>query len=83
MMIELLFSPALWYGTAAGAAIFAALAAFGKKAPMLWGLLSCVCMTADVLLGLVQGRTLAEILPAVLAVTAVALAGLSRREKKK
>lgn len=78
-MTELLFSPVVWYGAAAGAVIFAALAAWGKRLTLLWALLSGLCLAAGVLLGLLQGRTLAEALPAVLAAGAIALAGLGRK----
>lgn len=82
-MTELLFSPALWYVLAAWAVVFAVLAARAPKLSRLWALLSGVCMAAGLLLGLLQGRTLAEGLPVVLAVTAVALAGLCGREDRK
>lgn len=72
----LVFSPALWYGLAAGGVLCAALASFGKKGTGLWSLLSGLCLTGGVLVGLLQGRTLPEQLPVVLAAAAVALAGL-------
>ena len=78
-MAELLFSPVLWYGLWAGAAVFAALAASAKKLSLLWALLSGLCMAAGVLLALLQGRTLAEALPMVLAAAAISLAGLCRK----
>ena len=79
-MAELLFLPVLWYGLAAGAVAFAILAVATKKLSLLWALLSGLCMAAGVLLALLQGRTLSDALPVVLAVAAIALAGLSRKE---
>lgn len=76
MMAELVFSPTLWYGVMAGAVAFAALASFAKKRFLLWALLSGLCETAGILLALLQGRTLGDALPAVLAAAAVALVGL-------
>ena len=75
-MAELLFSANLWYGLAAGGVLCAVFAAFGKKGTGLWGLLCGLCVVGNILSGLLQGRTLVEHLPVVLAVTAAALAGL-------
>lgn len=82
-MAEMLFSPALWLGLAVGGAAFAALAAFTKKLSLLWALLSGLCMAAAILLALLQGRTLPDALPVVLAAAAAALAGLYRKEDGK
>ena len=76
---ELLFSPVLWWGIGAGAAVFAALAVFRKKPSPLWAALSVLCLAAGVLLALLQGRTLEDALPLVLSVAAIALAGLCWR----
>ena len=78
-MAELLFLPVLWYGLAAGAVAFAILAVVTKKLSLLWALLSGLCMAAEGLLALLQGRTLSDALPVVLAAAAIALAGLSRK----
>ena len=78
-MAELLFLPVLWYGLAAGAVAFAILAVVTKKLSLLWTLLSGLSMEVGVLLALLQGRTLSDALPMVLAAAAIALAGLYRR----
>lgn len=78
-MAELVFSPALWWGLEAGAALFAALTVYCKRRSPLWAALACACMAGGVLLTLLQGRGLRDALPAVLSVCAVALAGLRRR----
>jgi len=79
VMAELLFSPVLWWGIGAGAAVFAALAVFRKKPSPLWAALSVLCLAGGVLLALLQGRTLEDALPLVLSVAAIALAGLCWR----
>ena len=78
-MAELLFLPVLWYGLAAGAVAFAILAVVTKKLSLLWALLSGLSLAVEVLLALLQGRTLSDALPAVLAAAAIALAGLGRK----
>ena len=78
-MAELLILPVLWYGLAAGAVAFAILAVVTKKLSLLWTLLSGLSMEVGVLLALLQGRTLSDALPMVLAAAAIALAGLYRR----
>ena len=57
-MAELVFSPALWWGLGAGAALFAALTVFCKRRSPLWAALACACMAGGVLLTLLQGRGL-------------------------
>lgn len=78
-MIELLFSPALPWGLAAGGVLASALAGRSRQRSALWALVAGLCAVSGVLCTLLQGGELEATLPNLLLIAAAALAGPGRR----